>query len=284
MMFSTLQPGLRALMPRSVRRAARAALDRLAILADRIGSRTHDLTPPQTLIHGIGSSWETGEHYLRHFRELCDLQPHETVLDIGCGVGRMAVPLTRFLGALGRYEGFDIIPANVRWCRRAITPRWPRFRFQHADIFNREYNPDGRLKGHEFRFPYPDATFDFAFLTSVFTHLMPAETAHYLHELQRVLKPGGRCLATFNLLNDEANLLIDAGKCRHMLQPRDGLIRVHSHEVPEACVAIDEGFVIASAGEAGLVVDPPIRYGSWCGRDAGFDFQDIVILRRPLAV
>lgn len=270
----------RRILPRSFRRTGRSVLDAVRETADRLLGRQLPLDPPEHLVAGIGGSWWVGANYLAHFRELCDLKPGEAVLDVGCGVGRMAVPLAGYLGPAGRYEGFDIIPANIRWCRRAITPRWPNFRFRHADIFNREYNPDGRVRGEEYRFPYPDATFDFAFLTSVFTHLMPAEAAHYLAELGRVLKTGGRCLATFFLLNPEADGLIDAGKSRHVMQPRDGLIRVHSREVPEACIALDEGFVMNAARKAGLTADP-VRYGSWCGRDDGFEFQDVVILRKP---
>jgi SAM-dependent methyltransferase len=243
-----------------------------------LGSRTVR-KPPESLINGIGGAWWIGDHYLNHFRNLCDLQPHETVLDVGCGVGRMAIPLLDYLKN-GRYEGFDIMQDNVTWCRQAITRRWPNFRFQHANIFNREYNPRGTVQCGEFRFPYPDATFDFAFLTSVFTHLMPPDAAHYLKELGRVLKPGGRCLATFLLLNRESNALVDAGKAAFTLHPQEGDCRVNSYEVPEACLALDELFVADSARDAGLAIKRPIRYGKWSGRESGFDFQDIVILRK----
>ncbi|MDB5314037.1 MAG: Methyltransferase [Gemmataceae bacterium] len=277
----SLTTAVRPIVPRSLRRGARDLLNRFGIWWDRATGRSEPGQPPEELIQGTGGAWWVGDNYLRHFRELCGLRADETVLDVGCGVGRMAVPLTEYLGPAGRYEGFDIVPANVRWCRRAITPRWPNFRFRHADIFNREYNPLGRVREHQYRFPYADHTFDFAFLTSVFTHLMPPGTAHYLVELGRVLKPGGRCLATFNLLTDESDALIEAGKCKHVMQPRDGVIRVHSREVPEACVAIDEGFVAEAAEKAGLTIDRPIRYGSWCGREPAFEFQDVVIFRKP---
>jgi len=235
--------------------------------------------PPEALILGIGGGWFIGETYLKHFRELCNLQHGEAVLDVGCGVGRMAVPLIEYLGPAGRYEGFDIMRVNVDWCRRAITRRWPNFQFQHADIFNREYNPRGAVRCGEYRFPYPDSTFDFAFLTSVFTHLLPPDAEHYLKELGRVLKPGGRCLATFFLLNAESNALVDAGKGLFALHPREGVYRVNSREVPEACIALDEPFVAEAARAAGLTADRP-HYGAWCGREPGFDFQDIVVLRK----
>lgn len=276
-----VRAALSGVIPRSVRRAGRDLVDTLADWADRARGRSVPLEPPESLVAGIGGSWAVGERYLGHFRDLCGLRPGEAVLDVGCGVGRMAVPLAGYLGPRGRYEGFDIIRAHVRWCRRAITSRWPNFRFRHADIFNREYNPDGRVKGCEYRFPYRDDTFDFALLTSVFTHLMPADAAHYLAELGRVLKPGGRCLGTFFLLNAESNALVDGGRGRFTLWPTEGVYRVCSREVPEACIALDEAFVEEAARKAGLVMDRPPHYGCWCGRDPIFEFQDVVIFRKP---
>jgi SAM-dependent methyltransferase len=280
-MIQQVKAALSGMIPRSVRRAGRDLLDDLCDWADLARGKQVPLDPPDGLVAGIGGSWYVGERFLGHFRELCGLRPDEAVLDVGCGVGRMAVPLAGYLSPHGRYEGFDIIRAHVRWCRRAITPRWPNFRFRHADIFNREYNPDGRLKGSEYRFPYRDRTFDFALLTSVFTHLMPPDAAHYLAELGRVLRPGGRCLATFFLLNAESSAMVDAGRGHFRLWPAEGVYRVYSREVPEACIALDEAFVEESARKAGLAMDRPVRGGWWCGRDPVSEFQDVVIFRQP---
>lgn len=278
-MFRVATSILRKFVPAGYRRRGRHLLNRAALWWDWASGRKEIRRPPAELIHGIGGGWWIGERFLKHFRDLCNLQHGETVLDAGCGVGRMAVPLIEYLGPSGHYEGFDIMRVNVDWCRRAIMRRWPNFRFQHADIFNREYNPRGPVLCGEYRFPYPDGTFDFAFLTSVFTHLMPADAVHYLKELGRVLKPGGRCLATFFLLNPESNALVDAGKGSFTLHPQDGVHRVKSIEVPEECIALDESFVAESARIAGLTMDRP-HLGAWCGRDPAFDFQDIVILRK----
>ena len=192
---------VRSVVPRPVRRRGRHLLDRFAHLWDRAVGRAGIRPPPADLVDGIGGGWEVGGVFLGHFRDVCRLGPDEAVLDVGCGVGRMAAPLTAYLSPRGRYDGFDIMAENVRWCRRALTPRFPNFRFRHADVYNREYNPGGRVPAAAFRFPYPDAAFDFVFATSVFTHLLPADAAHYLAELGRVLRPGGRGLATVFLLN-----------------------------------------------------------------------------------
>lgn len=287
---------LKHAVPRAVRRPVRHALDvaaaRLRRLSsdlhndahdawDRLRGRAGPLTPPRKLVAGIGGDLEVGERFVGYFRELAKLGPDEAVLDVGCGVGRMALPLTRYLTPRGRYEGFDIVRANVAWCDRAITPRFPNFHFRHADIFNREYNPRGPVEGHEYRFPYADGSFDFVFLTSVFTHLMPPTVAHYLAEIGRVLRPGGRCAATFFLLTDESNRLVDAGRSRFTLHPAEGVYRVHSREVPETCIALDERFVEDAVRAVGMTLQRPVHYGVWCGREAGLDFQDLAILRKP---
>ncbi|MBC8078684.1 MAG: class I SAM-dependent methyltransferase, partial [Chloroflexales bacterium] len=231
---------------------------------------------------GGGDFDAIGRAFLNHFTRIAGLLPHEAVLDIGCGVGRIALPLAGYLGNEGRYEGFDIVPAGVRWCQRHVTPFYPRFRFQLADIYNAEYNPNGRLEARDYVFPYADASFDFAFLTSVFTHMLPADVARYLAQIRRVLKPGGRCLATFFFLNDEARALIGAGKSMHRFEHDGGGYFTTAPGRPEAAIAYAEHDVLAMAHSAGLRPQEPIFYGSWCGRAQFTDGQDIVLLHRDV--
>ena len=56
-----------------------------------------------------------------------------------------------------------------------ITPKFPKFRFKVADVFNSLYEKNGINKGEKFHFPFHDKEFDFIFLTSVFTHMLPDE-------------------------------------------------------------------------------------------------------------
>ena len=155
-----------------------------------------------------------GELYLRWFVELGSLTPDEAVLEPGCGTGRMAEPLTRYLGPAGSYDGFDVVSTAVDWCESNIASKHPNFHFRHVDVLNHVYNPEGRLDPEAFEFPYPDEAFDFAFLTSVFTHMRPPEVRHYLGQIRRVLRPGGRCLMTFFLLNEESLDAARAGRAK----------------------------------------------------------------------
>jgi SAM-dependent methyltransferase len=218
-----------------------------------------------------------GRKWLRLFREFGGLEPHESVLDVGCGAGRVAIPLARYLEPSARYEGFDVIPEAIAWCRGNITPRRPSFRFTHADIFNSLYNPNGTLTAREFTFPYEDSQFDFVCLVSIFTHMLPDDVAHYLSEIRRVMKDDGRFLATFLLLNDESLALLEAGRGNFTLPHDLGELRVADHETPESLVGYREEFVLDLYRRHGLELIGPVRYGQWCGRgtairDLGSDF------------
>ena len=92
----------------------------------------------------------------------------------------------------------------IEWCQRVITPRYPNFHFRFSDIHNSFYNPRGRFRDFEYRFPYADESFDFVILSSVFTHMLSKGVAHYVSEVSRVLASGGRCFSTWFLLNPES--------------------------------------------------------------------------------
>lgn len=79
---------------------------------------------------------DIGQAFVRECKEYCHLLPNSNFLDIGSGIGRIAIPLTDYLSSTGKYEGFDIMPANVQWCQDNITTRHPGFCFKVADIFN----------------------------------------------------------------------------------------------------------------------------------------------------
>jgi SAM-dependent methyltransferase len=70
------------------------------------------------------------------------LAPHHRVLDVGSGIGNLALGLKDFLTST--YDGLEIHPEAVAWCQRAITPRYPAFRFHRADVASRAYNRPGR--------------------------------------------------------------------------------------------------------------------------------------------
>ena len=235
--------------------------------------------PPKALVDVIGGNLrEVSLEFLDYFVDLGKLKSTDSVLDVGCGMGRMTYGLVNFLAPSSRYEGFDILPDLIEWAQREITPRYPIFHFQLAPIFNSFYNPGGHLKPTEFVFPYEDASFEFIFLTSVFTHMPGDEIRHYMHEIRRVLKPGGRALITCFLLNAESVPLISAGKSSLDISHPHGDSKIASRANPDYAVGFDETLFKSWLETRGLSVVDTL-YGSWCGRANSVSYQDMLIVQ-----
>ena len=226
---------------------------------------------------GDGDYRKTGEEIKRYFVDLGGLAPEARVLEVGCGIGRMAVPLTNYLSARGEYHGFDIVLKGIQWCQHHVTPRFPNFRFFVSNVRNDFYNPKGTASASEYSFPFDDGYFDFVFLTSVFTHMMIEELERYLMEISRVLKPGGRSLITYFLLNAESRSLLEAHKSSlDFAHPIPSGLTIDRFN-PDRASAHDEAVVCDLYRRQGLSVYGPVRYGSWCGRKQYLSYQDIVI-------
>lgn len=238
---------------------------------DRVSGRADRLVPPRRLDYAGHSDFvETGDEFLGYFVELGGLQPFHSVLDVGCGMGRMARPLVGYLDSAGSYDGFDVNREGIGWCRRRYA-RHANFRFHVADLYNRRYNPHGAHSAADYRFPYDDSSFDLVVAASVLTHLLESEAEHYLAEIARVVKPDGRALVTFFLLNDESRRLIADGLSSLAFLDPDDHVSVLDEHLPEEAVAYDEQWVRERIGVA------DVRWGSWCGREEHASFQDVVV-------
>jgi SAM-dependent methyltransferase len=248
---------------------------------DLLRGRKDALTPPRRLLRlatdPASDFRETGLAFLDFLIGHCGLRPDHKVLDVGCGVGRIAVALTGHLDPDGRYEGFDIATQEIAWCQEHISTRFPRFRFQAADVHNLTYNPKGRVRASEYRFPFDDDSFDLVVLASVFTHMLSRDMEQYVTEVARVLRQGGRCFASFYLLNDESRKNIGAGTSAFDFASTVDDCRVQKAASPESAVAHDEDRVRALFARCQLSMDA-VFHGTWSSRNV--QVQDIVVASR----
>ena len=143
--------------------------------------RLRDRRPrPWRIVHNIGGGdfYRGGARLFDQVREAAGLTPGAHVLDIGCGAGRLAIPVCAYLDETGSYTGFDIVRSGLSFARRVAVGRCA-VRFIHADLTNREYGQAGS-DAAGYRFPAEDASKDLAVATSLFTHVEPDVAAAYL--------------------------------------------------------------------------------------------------------
>jgi len=239
-----------------------------------------ELMPPKGLIFtGSGDFIELGNKLVNSLKVHCNLQPNHAVLDIGSGIGRVAIPLTKYLNEEGNYDGFDVIKTGIDWCQKYITTKHSNFQFRYVPLKNDLYRDSGN-DAADFVFPYEDNSFDCVVLTSVFTHMLPEEVENYLGEIQRVLKKGGKCFVTFFILNEDAKKFIS--KNNHFNFPFDkGHYALMDEKVKGANVAFEEYYLEEVFLQKKLKIHAK-HFGYWAGREKAksVDFQDVIILEK----
>lgn len=233
--------------------------------------------PQDPFIHFVRWIWE----FRAYLVLLCDMRRDAAVLELGCNHGRTMLGLLDYLRPPGRYDGLDILPRQVAFAEQSIHATYPHCRFTLADIHNDLYNPNGRVRAESYVFPYQDATFDVAFAASLFTHLAPAATRNYLRQTRRVLKPGGRCLFSFFVLDYYHGPGTSAWSGYEFNHPlgRETDVAIYNPAMPEQLIAYRSTRIEALAAEAGLAVQR-ILPGFWSNSsDWCVNEQDLVLLQ-----
>jgi ubiquinone/menaquinone biosynthesis C-methylase UbiE len=240
--------------------------------------------PPQEFMNAVSGTTVTpelhrlvGEVLFGAIRDVCQVKPTDAILDIGCGCGRIAQPFTQYL-TTGTHEGFDIVLPMIKWCQENITGAYPNFRFKHAHIRNTLYSEQGQ-DAAQFVFPYGDNSFDVAFATSVFTHLLPASARQYAKEITRVLKKdGGRALLSFFLIDDDYRTRMRRGDkvLMEFAHQMDGY-SVADPSNPEMVVAFDTPDAKAILEAGGLRIDG-LSIGQWNGNRSAWMYQDAFLV------
>lgn len=130
------------------------------------------------LQHSIGGQFVPFGIIQKEMLRFYGLQPDDAVVEVGCGAGRLAIPLSR--EHPGHYLGVDLVPDLVDYARAQCgRPDW---RFEVVSGLS---------------VPAQDESADMACLFSVFTHLLHEQTYIYLKDVRRVLKPGGKIVFSF---------------------------------------------------------------------------------------
>ncbi len=133
---------------------------------------------PQAMSIAVGGSYEALGEIEKQLLIGLGLEPGHSLLDVGCGSGRLAKALVPYLTS-GRFLGTDVVQELLDYARNGCPASW-----QFALV-------------EDLRIPFPDNSVDLACFFSVFTHLLPEESYCYLFEARRVVKPGGKIVFSF---------------------------------------------------------------------------------------
>jgi SAM-dependent methyltransferase len=235
---------LRSLVP-SVPVLARTPLTPLLDLADYFIKKAHPEwahLPPASLRMRIGVGnrilrnhshfIESGKSIVNELNGKGYLKSDSQVLELGCGCGRNAIAISRFLDQTGTYTGQDVDLEMIRWCSRNLQTE--NVRFYHADIYSKVYNPKG-VSVDSYSFPVTGNSVNLIFSISVFSHLLDADFLHYVRESSRILLPGGHLHMTLFLLDFLKDRLGDRWTFSHKINK----CFVDSLRYPEAAVAYE---------------------------------------------
>jgi SAM-dependent methyltransferase len=146
--------------------------------ATHVKDALSSLAPDQAMEYAIGGNFKPFGILQRNLLMQYGLTPRSSLLDLGCGAGRLAFAL-RDLRHL-KYLGTDIADNLLRHAVKIVQRSDWKF-----------------VKSTDLTIPAGDNSQDLACAFSVFTHLFHAETYVYLEGIKRVLRPGGRLVFSF---------------------------------------------------------------------------------------
>lgn len=204
------------------------------------------------------------------------------VLDIGCGVGRVALPLTQFLNTTAAYFGIDINLSAISWCHEHITQVYPNFEFAVVNARNPQYGNHfeyGQSTMREAGLPlHQSRRFDTVIATSLFTHLLWPDVEFYIERIAHHLREGGFAYTTWFLIDDRARASIEAGTSQFDFDLRpDAQTYLLKRKTYSEAIGHDADAVLRLAARHGLVPRRPPQFGGWSQRKPG---QDTVVLVR----
>jgi SAM-dependent methyltransferase len=222
--------------------------------------------------------------HFEYLKKYIAILPTDNILEVGCGIGRDAIPLSKFL-TTGSYKGIDIIGRSIQWCESNIGKKNKNFKFYHFDVKDKLHNPNGEKDLIDYKLPCEDSSIDKIFLWSVFTHMFERDIEIYLKEFQRVLKPSGRVLITCfivdpSILKEARKVDLTPWSLRFEYSHGDGCF-INNLDYPTGAVAFTQDKLLNLVSKAQLTPELPILTGQWWGKEDGLGFgQDVIICKK----
>jgi SAM-dependent methyltransferase len=252
----------------------------------------HEFNIPVDLLNMTGGGIDTfdaiADFHIKTLKKHIGISPTHSILEIGCGIGRDAIPLTKIISKKGKYVGIDIIGRSIQFCKENISAIYNNFDFIHFDVADQLHNPSGTTKTVGISLPIADQSIDRIIAWSVFTHLYECDIRHYLNEFQRVLKVDGFAYVTVFVIDDailnsarKTNLTPFNLRFEHVLNDN---CFVNDLEFPLGAIGYKREALRGMIKDAGLELKRDFLRGAWSGFFSDpEDGQDGMILGLPLS-
>ena len=205
----------------------------------------------EAMSHAVGGAYEETGLKERAILEYAGLKPGMSLVDIGCGSGRLASSLTDFPL---QYLGTDVVQKLLDYA----TAKAPAaFRF---------------MRHTELNVPVESASVDMICAFSVFTHLQHTETYIYLQDFLRALKPGGKVVFSF----------LEFATDHHWPVFATTVDQFKAGTMPHLNMFIERDVIKVWCAHLGFEVDQIVDGADapWAGKPLG---QCTAILRKPAA-
>ena len=205
--------------------------------------KNHGLDEAMSL--AVGGGWEEFGEKLSKFAQSLGVGSGMSVLDFGCGSGRLASHLSRDLDHLD-YVGVDVVDELLNYAKTKCPKNYT------------------FLKNHTLTIPVKKEAFDYAFGFSIFTHLLQTEIKIYSDEIIKALKPGGVFVFSFLEL-DNHYAIFESSVDAHV---------AYNKPYPHLNTFLDRNQVLTLAGKSGFDFVKFIEPNEGIG-------QTVVVLTKP---
>lgn len=164
---------------------------------------SNDITPYelQNNLHrkSVGGIWDEQGSLQLDICKKYGLTPDMKLLDFGCGCLRGGIKFVDFLNK-GNYYGMDV---NHGLVKAGLDYEIPKVKLEDKIVRSNFLITDS------FKVDYFNVEFDMIFAQSVFTHLPLNHYDFFLHKCLNSLKPDGKIIITFWLIDEQQDITKD---------------------------------------------------------------------------
>jgi ubiquinone/menaquinone biosynthesis C-methylase UbiE len=173
------------------------------------------------------ATWGRESAFRQQVLDLARLEHRESVLDVGCGTGTLAMAAKLRIGRDAKVSGIDASPEMIARASKKARNAGVEIEFRNESIE---------------ALPFADGTFDVVLSTVMLHHLPRKVRKAGMSEIRRVLRPGGRVLIV-----DFAGTERQHGLFAHVH-------RRHGHVSPAEIIALlkDVGLNVIENGAVGV--------------------------------